>query len=256
MTRMSPAENLLKDLGVTAAKEIDIEAIGYHRGACIKYRPLSGCEGRIIGANDRAVITVNSKAIPSRQRFTAAHELGHWHYHRGRSLICLPDDISNPAKGTPHSERIADEYAADLLMPQFLFRPMAYQAGKVSFAAVESLRKEFKTSITATAIRLVQYGPEIAMLVCHNPSGRKWFCRSHDIPERWFARDDLDTDSYAVDVLNGKIKQSSQTLIAADAWFDHWDAEKFELYEETYRITDNEILTFLVFEDDEMLEEH
>lgn len=256
MNLRSPAENLLKDLGVTAPKDIDIEAIGYHTGALIRYRPLNGCEGRIIGANERAVITVNSNAIPTRQRFTAAHELGHWHYHRGRSLICLPDDISNPANGMPYSERIADGYAADLLMPQFLFGPMAYQIGKVSFSAVESLRREFKTSITATAIRLVRYGPEIAMLVCHGPSGRKWFCRSHDIPERWFPRDDLDTTSCAMDVLYGKIKQSSHMLVAADAWFDRWDAQKHELYEEAYRITDKEILTFLVLKDDEMLEEH
>ena len=254
MNQLSPAENLLKDLGVTAASDIDIEAIAYHVGAVIKYRPLNGCEGRIIGANDRTVITVNSQAISTRQRFSAAHELGHWHYDRGRSLVCWSNDINNPARTSLDPECVADGYAADLLMPQFLLRPMAKEIGKVSFQAVEALRKEFKTSITATAIRLVEHGPEPAVLVCHTVKGRKWFNRSRDIPQKWFPRDKLDAYSDAMDVLYGRVERGNRSLIGADAWFDRWDAEKYELYEETHRITDNEILTLLVFKDDEMLE--
>ena len=253
MNRLSPAEELLKDLGVIGASDIDIEAIAYYVGAVIKYRPLNGCEARIIGANDHAVITVNSLAIRTRQRFSAAHELGHWHYHQGRSLMCLSDDISNPTKGGSNPERVADGYAADLLMPRFLLRPMAKEIGKVSFQAVEALRKEFKTSITATAIRLVEYGPEPAILVCHTVKGRKWFKRSHDIPQKWFPRNDLDAYSDAMDVLYGKAERSNRSLIGADAWFDRWGAEKYELYEETHRITDDKILTLLVFKDDRML---
>lgn len=254
MNRLAPAEELLKDLGVTSPSDIDIEAIAYYVGAVIKYRPLNGCEARIIGANDRAVISVNNLAIRPRQRFSAAHELGHWHYHRGRSLMCLPDDISNPAKGSSNPERVADGYAADLLMPRFLFRPMAKKIGKVSFQAVEALREEFKTSITATAIRLVEYGPEPAIVVYHTMEGRKSFTRSHDIPYKWFPREELDADSDAMDVLYGKAERGNRSLIGADAWFDRWDAEKYELYEETHRIADGAILTLLVFKDAEMLE--
>ena len=254
MNRRPPAEELLKDLGVTAASDIDIEAIAYYVGAIIKYRLLNGCEGRIIGANDRAVITVNSLAIPTRQRFSAAHELGHWHYHRGRSLMCLSDEINNPAKRSSNPERVADGYAADLLMPRFLLRPMAKEIGKVSFQAVEALRKEFKTSITATAIRLVEHGPEPAMLVCHTTKGRKWFNRSRDVPQRWFPRDELDVYSDAMEVLCGRAGRGNRSLIGADAWFDRWSSKEYELYEETRRISDNEILTLLVFKDDDMLE--
>ncbi len=254
MNRLSPAENLLRDLGVTAAKDIDIEAIAYHVRAIVKYRPLNGCEGRIIGTNDRAVITVNSQAIPARQRFSVAHELGHWHHHRGRTLMCLSDDISNHTKGALNPERVADGYAADLLMPRFLLRPMAKEIGKVSFQAVEALRREFKTSITATAIRLVEYGPEPAILIRHTMKGRKWFTRSGDIPRKWFPRNELDAGSDAMEVLYGRAERSSRSLIGADAWFDRRDAEKYELYEETRRIADGEILTLLVFKDAEMLE--
>ena len=253
MNQLSPAEELLKDLGVNIAGDIDIEAIAYHVGAIVKYRPLNGCEGRIIGTDDRAVITVNSLAIQTRQRFSVAHELGHWHHHRGRSLMCLSDEISNPPKGYSNPERVANGYAADLLMPRFLLRPMAKEIGKVSFQAVEALRGEFKTSITATAIRLVEHGPEPAMLICHTRSGRKWFRRSPDVPAKWFPQDNLDADSSAMDVLYGKAECGNRSLIGADAWFDRWDAERYELYEETRRIAAGEILTLLVFEYAEML---
>ena len=255
MNRLTPAEELLKDLGVQSAGDIYIEAIAYHVGAFIKYRPLDGCEGRIVGARDRAVITVNNSAISTRQRFSAAHELGHWHHHRGRALVCRADDIGNPAKGPLDPERVADGYAADLLMPRYLFEPMARQIGKTTFKAVDDLREAFKTSITATAIRLVEQGPEPAILVCHTPKGRKWFCRPRHIPERWFPKDDLDADSYAMEVLHGKMDRSRRVLMGAEAWFDRWEAGKYQLYEETCRTTDGEILTLLVFKDSELLDD-
>ncbi len=251
MNQLSPAEKLLKELSVTAAKDIDIEAIAYHVGATIKYRPLNGCEGRIIGSNNRAVITVNSQATSARRRFSAAHELGHWHYDRGRSLICLSDDINNPKKSFPDPERIADGYAADLLMPEYLFEPMALEIGKVSFQAVETLRTEFQTSITATALRLIEYGPEPAILLCHTVRNRKWFYRSHYIPDRWFPRNDLDPTRYAMD----EAECSDRIPISADIWFDRRGAENYEIYEESRYIPGNdEILTLLIFTDDEMLE--
>lgn len=255
MSPLSPAENLLKELGVATARDIDIDAIAYYLGAFVKYRPLDGCEGRIVGIDNRAIITVNSRAIPTRQRFSAAHEIGHWHHHRGRTLICRSDDIGNPAKRPMDPERVADRYAADFLMPQYLFTPMADQIGKVTFQAVEDLRREFNTSITATAIRLVEYGPEPSMLVCHTMNGRKWFCRPRHIPDKWFPRSDIDAESYAMDVLYGKEERGRRVLIDADAWFERWGADKYGLYEETCRTTEDEILTLLVFKDEEMLEE-
>jgi len=254
MKQLSPAEELLKELGITTAGDIDIDAIAYHVGAYIKYRPLDGCDGRIIGADDRAVISVNNRIIPTRMRFTAGHELGHWRHHRGRSFICRAEDIGNPLKGPLDPERVADNYAADLLMPRYLFEPLANETGKTNFKTVDQLRKEFQTSITATAIRLVEYGPESAMLVCHTMGGRKWFYRPKHIPDKWFPRNDLDAESYAIDVLYGKMERSRRVLMGADAWFDRWDAKKYEVFEESCATLNNEILTFIVFKDIEMLE--
>ena len=255
MNGLRPAEQLLQSLGVTDPRDIDLEAIAFDQGAIVKYRPLNGCEARILGYGDRAVITVDDRHRRSRLRFSTAHELGHWHSHRGRSLMCRPDEIGNPGRNPIDPERIADSYAADLLLPRYLFVPRANSYGKTSFETLDKLTDEFSTSMTATAIRLVEYGPEPAMLVCHGPQGRKWFNRPRHIPERWFPREDLDADSYAFDVLHGDARRSRRVLIGADAWFDRRDAEKFQIYEQSFSSADDEILSILIFRDGEMLED-
>jgi hypothetical protein len=53
------------------------------------------------------------------------------------------------------AERIADGYAADLLMPRYLFETRLIGTGRPSLATVERLTMKFRTSITATALRLL-----------------------------------------------------------------------------------------------------
>ena len=62
MTHYRSPQRLLDELGITEPEDIEIEPIAFHVGALIKYAPLMGCEARILGAGDRAIITVNEKA--------------------------------------------------------------------------------------------------------------------------------------------------------------------------------------------------
>ena len=256
MTSLSPAERVLRELGITDPREIDLEAIAWHLGVRIKYCQLDGCEARIIGHRDHAIIRVSSSSRSRRQRFSVGHELGHWHHHRGRILICRSEDIGNCKQETPQFERAADAYAADLLLPRYLFGPVSRQYAKASFRTVRELGNLFDTSLTATAIRLVGSRHSPTMLVCHSPEGRKWFVRSTDIPERWFPREDLDSESYAFDLLFGQTQEESHpSLIGADAWFDREEAQRYELHEHSVRTASDEILTLLILTDDEMLED-
>src|SRR5580704_14951567 len=84
-------EAVLSTLGIAEPQDIDIEAIAYACGALITREPLSGCEANIIGINDKAVITVNSASLETRQRFSAGHELGHWMRDRGQSAFGCSD---------------------------------------------------------------------------------------------------------------------------------------------------------------------
>ena len=57
-----------------------------------------------------------------------------------------------------------------------------------------------------------------------------------------------------MDVLFGRIDRAAPTIIGADAWFDRWNADRFELREECVRTFGNEVLTLLTLTDARMLE--
>ena len=156
MTVLTAAQDVLKELGVTEPSEIDIDAIAWSLGARVKYRPLDGCEARITGNGDQAIITVNSQSSRRRKRFSVAHELGHWKYDRGWVLVCHSDEIGRAGQNYPAPERVADSYAAQLLMPAYIFDPIARSHPKATFQTVTAIADLFDTSITATAIRLVE----------------------------------------------------------------------------------------------------
>lgn len=76
-----------------------------------------------------------------RDRFTASHELGHWHLHRNVPLArTQPGETIKPFQS---SERQADQYAGALLMPAKFFQPgdtatIVAQRHGVSNAAAET----------------------------------------------------------------------------------------------------------------------
>lgn len=255
MNADTPAELILKALGITDPAEIDLEAIAWDRGARIRYRPLDGCEARIVGTTDGAIITVNSRSPRRRRRFSIAHELGHWHYHRGRSLMCLDDDIGRAAVvGELSPERVADRFASRLLMPEYLFQPIARGYPKVDFRTIREIADKFDTSATATAIRLVEGNYLLGCLVCHGRDGRKWFTRSPEVPARWFPSKDLSADSFAFDMLFGDgEEQDFPRKIDADAWFDRHDSGQYEVREQTIKTGDNEILSVILIDNEGML---
>jgi IrrE N-terminal-like domain len=182
------------------------------------------------------------------------HELGHWAHQRGQTLDCRVEEIS--PQGALSPERVANNYAADLLMPRYLFNSAARSFAKLNFKTVSDLADLFKTSRPATAIRLVEGGHSPAILVCHGLKGRKWFVRGPDVPARWFPRDDLDADSFAFGVLFGKVADDPMPRkIGADAWFDRRDADRYVVHEQTMRSAADEILSLVLLSEPRMLEE-
>jgi len=248
---LTRAEKLLKELGITDPDEIDLEAIAYYVGARICYRALDGCDARIVGYGDRAIITVDSKSSFKRQRFSIGHELGHWEHHRGERLVCRVEGRQSAFA----TERRADSYAADLIMPYYLFRPLLPSESKLNFTVVGTLADTFQTSQTATAIRLVESDHSPALLVCHGAQKRKWFVKAPSVPEHWIPKASTDAASSALEVLYGQRNgESMPRKIKAEAWFDCWEARGHDIYEQTLRVGQEEILTLLLLTDRRMLE--
>ena len=252
---LKPAEQHLQELGIDDPKDIDVDAIAFYMGALVKYEPLSGCEASIVGVDNRAIIRIDSRNNePSRQRFSVAHECGHWFHHRGRSFRCRSQDIGNPRYSEPNPERVADDYAADLLMPRYLFEPQARRYPYTSFRGIKEQQEIFRTSLMAMARRFVDIGPDPVVLICHSKEKRDWFIRSPKIHNKWFPMGQLDSDSCAYDIVRGNPRHAGRRMkMPAETWFDFHDADEIEVYEESIPYGDR-VMTLITFMDSEQAE--
>lgn len=254
MKLADPAERLMKSLGVTEPNEIDLEAIAFDQGAEVRYCDLSMCEAEILGYRDKAIISIDRSRGHRRKRFSIAHELGHWHYHRGKKLQCRIEEYQ--PKHRQLAERKANGYAASLLMPHYLLMPRARDHKKLTFKTVEQFSADFRTSLSATAIRLVEADIWPCMLICHTRQGRKWFTQAPMFHNRWFPQNELDASSSAFEVMFGQSEGDGfPRLIGADSWFDRPEAQSYGIHEQAKRTVDGEILVLLTIKDNRMIEE-
>jgi Zn-dependent peptidase ImmA (M78 family) len=251
MSAVTAAEGLLMQLGISKAEEIDLDAIAWYVGAIVKYRHMDTADATIVGSSRRAVIAVNVSTIPSRQRFSLAHELGHWHFHRGRILFCGPADIGNFLGGPLDPERQADAYASDLVLPGYLVRPKIAKMKKATLALAREIADEFKASMSATLLKILNEGHFPIMVVCHGKDRRRWFRRANAIPEWWFPRENLDVDTFAFEVLhNGAGEDAFPRKNGAGAWFEFRNVDRYEIHEQSFPLPNDEVLTILTIPED------
>lgn len=84
--------------------------------------PIASCEGMLVRNPDDVAewgIFYNGSASLERQRFTIAHELGHFILHRDRevSFQCDKASVYSGQDTLAMIEREADDFASNLLMP-------------------------------------------------------------------------------------------------------------------------------------------
>lgn len=248
---LSP-DSLLRSLGIIQPRDIDVEAIAYYVGLRVKRRCLKCCEAMITGLGNKGVISVKSGVMPQRERFSIAHELGHWAHHRGETVACRATDIGKFSK-TNNVERAADQYAADLLMPWSMFKVECRKHPRLDLKALKEVAGIFKTSLTATLIRMIDCDLYPAsMMIGHGTSGRKWFRSAPKMSTPWFPREELDADSFAFELLNNQ-NQDEQRFprkIGADAWFDKASAARYEITEQSFRVPGEGVITILNLDPD------
>jgi hypothetical protein len=248
MKALRPAERMLVALGVEGPDQIDLEAIAWTSGAAVKYRPLDQCEAMIVGTARRAIITVNSNALPTRKRFSLAHEIGHWHLHRGRVLVCGENDIGNPAHRALDPENQADQFACDRILPGYMLRPRIAQMKRLTLSGAREIAEEFKASVTATLLSMADADHFPIVVVCHNKERRRWFRRAPMVGGWWwFPKDDLDPESFAFEMLfGGAAEEPYPRKIGADAWFEFRGVDRYEVHEQSFRLPNEEVLTLLI----------
>lgn len=249
----TPAQ-ILSDLGIREPEDLDIEAIAEYCGATIRYRPLHGCEARIIGYKGKAIITINAASWRGRQRFSGGHELGHWMCDRDRIAFGCNYENYVRAWSDANPETRANRFASDLLLPLAMFQPQA-RGLPITLDSVQRLAEIFTMSLTSTAIRLVEHGGLPAMLVCNSPSKREWFAASSEAKGRLWPIARPGQGSLAFSLLTdiGIAERRGPVDIRADHWINHPRADRYWLKESSLRLKEGTVLTLLWWEDEQQL---
>lgn len=254
---MSPvrkgAAQLLEELGITEPREIDVEAIAAYCGAFVLYEPLSGSEARIVGSDAKAFITVNAGSNIARRRFSIGHELGHWMWDRGSMAFECTAQMQQARNwyGTDR-ESLANQFAADLLLPAEMFKPRAAKR-PANLVTVRELADEFQASLTATALRLLDNGSWPCMVVVHSSTGLEWHRGTRGVDGVLWPCKALDPSSFAYDLIRGTATGLGQGAIDADVWINHPRATDYEVMESSVLISPERVLTLLWWKDERML---
>ena len=118
--------------------------------------------------NDHEVwgIAYNGKSRPERQRFTIAHELGHFILHRSQQqkFNCDKQSVHTGIETLRDIEREADDFASNLLMPGDLLRSWI-SSQRIDFRVLGDIAKRFQVSLEALCIRYIKFTTERAILV-------------------------------------------------------------------------------------------
>ncbi|MFM1989463.1 MAG: hypothetical protein RJA99_2420 [Pseudomonadota bacterium] len=254
MTPGQQAEALVAEYAISDPRDLDVEAIAFDVNVDVVYGPLKGCEASLVGFDNRAIATIRRSGSRGRERFSIAHELGHWMMHRGRTFRCRADDPDQNLQSDLPLERQADEFASHLLLPGPLFNPLVKEAARVGFRELHAIAEKFETSMLATAFRLVRVDTLPVILACYGPAGRRWHLASPHVPTRWWLKSALDEDSFAFDLLKTGTPCLSYRKQSAETWFDNDDADDFEVLEQCIHTTNRDALVLLYLSDVEMFD--
>lgn len=135
--------------------------------ACIEVCPKELVEGMLVrrpGQKHWTVLYASYPDLPGRERFTVAHELGHYLLHRGQaeSFKCMTDDVVD--RVLKQREWEANEFASYLLMPIDDFRTQV-EGKAFSLDMLGHCADRYGTTFLASAVKWIEFTPVLATLV-------------------------------------------------------------------------------------------
>ena len=161
------ARSMVKEFGVSAPPD-PVERIIKSRKIALQYAPLDeDLSGMAYIKDGVGIIGVNALHHPNRQRFSAAHELGHHVLHASEISqavhvdkgirVLFRNDVS--ALGTEPMEVEANAFASELLIPEDLLASVLEGEGVdlEDEAAIEALARRFRVSPAAMRFRLTRW---------------------------------------------------------------------------------------------------
>lgn len=187
-----------------------LKEICCERGAFVRESQLKSSEARLVVSGNRGIITVNpNEANLGRKRFSIAHELGHFELHRADqgSWVCGIGEMNDWTR-LPEREREANEFAAEILMPERFIRP-ELATDRPDFAYFKSLATKYQVSLSALLSRFIELTDEACAVI---------FSRSGTITSFWKSRL-LEKQRYWIPAALPESLSDGKSQVEAGVWF-------------------------------------
>ena len=214
------ARRLLAESATTRPHEICLTALVGRLEIELKLVPARAFAGVLLRDGDFGTILVADHLSIGRQRFTIGHELGHAILHPPTNprQTCGLEDLAVYSAATRPREREANVFATELLMPREMFTPLI--RFPPSMGNIKELSDEFRTSLTATAIRFCQLCGERSAVVFSQKGAIGWTFSSPDFGFNISLGATLDSDTFAYDANLAKNVPGEFTEVPLGAWVD------------------------------------
>jgi hypothetical protein len=242
---LSAPEQLLWFHGCRRPEHIDLEAIACDRGARVVYRRMDGCAARLLTDGEQAIISIQAGDNEGRRRFSLAHELAHWINDARRGFNCFGDDIGPQNAEAASVEAAANVFSSQLVLPDYLVAPWM-RGRRVDLALAVELSAVFRTSVTASAIKLARSTEFGVCLVCHSLQGRRWFVRSSTWPSRLYPRLQLHRKTAAYELAARGCGGMANAASSPGAhWLSGMGSAAVQIDAQSMRLPDGTTLTML-----------
>lgn len=147
--------NIAKKEGYYIENALNIEELIKHFDSIqLKFVEMhGGLSGSLKNEGDKWIMNINAKHHKNRQRFTMAHELGHFIMHKDKNALFEDTTFFRGAESTA-IEYAANEFASSLLMPESEIKRLL----KEGIRELGILSEKFKVSPSAMKYRLESLG--------------------------------------------------------------------------------------------------
>jgi Zn-dependent peptidase ImmA (M78 family) len=213
-----------------------LEDLCFAHDSYVKYDNVDGAQGRIIFSknSDSSIITINEEIdyLP-KKKFVLGHELGHRLLHfKIMNFICDDDDFHKWTNNDRY-EYEANDFSAEILMPEFLVRSIT--SGKtLNSNLLQTLSDELGTSLTSACIQYSKYGEIPCYVILSKNGSVEWVARNTDLNLGYIERGQELPKGSSPRIFFDKGKKSTIDVCLASDWFPNHSKQDLYLYEDSF----------------------
>jgi hypothetical protein len=169
-----------------------------------------------------------------RQRFTIAHEIGHYILHGNQQIIpCSPRVIEGWKESQPTPEREADTFASGLLLPTTDVTKYVNKRWP-SMEVIADIADQFSSSLMAAGRKFCDVASQACAIVWSSQRQIRWFHGSPAFAYFIEVGKGIDFDSIAYRAYEGKPLPNEMEEVPAGAWIkSFWLREDAVVCEQT-----------------------